>query len=70
MELARLRKERGLTQTKLAKLSGVSQTYISDLEANKKKPTVPIVRKLAAALEVTISELLGEDRPTGTEGKG
>ncbi|MDK2895286.1 MAG: hypothetical protein PWQ98_1413 [Moorella sp. (in: firmicutes)] len=48
--------------TRLAKESGVSQTYISELEAGKSAPTIPIVMKLAKALGVSVSELLEEDR--------
>jgi transcriptional regulator with XRE-family HTH domain len=56
--LAEIRKEKGWSQQELADKSGVSQTYISELEANKKQPTVPIAQKLALALGVSIGELL------------
>lgn len=58
--LVQLRVAKGWSQTKLAEASGVSQTYISDLEAGKKNPTVLILQKLAKALEVPISQLLDE----------
>lgn len=58
--LAAFRKAKGWSQQKLSEKSGVSQTYISELEAAKKHPTVLIVQKLASALEVTLSELLNE----------
>jgi transcriptional regulator, XRE family len=77
MRLKQLREAKNMTQTELSVRSGVSQTYISDLEAGKKQPTIPIVKKLAAALGVSVSELLGEEDlssefsaglcPTGTE---
>ncbi|SEJ34009.1 Helix-turn-helix [Propionispira arboris] len=56
--LAEIRKAKGWSQQELADKSGVSQTYISELEANKKQPTVPIAQKLALALGVSIGELL------------
>lgn len=56
--LAEIRKVKGWSQQELADKSGVSQTYISELEANKKQPTVPIAQKLALALGVSIGELL------------
>ncbi len=56
--LAAFRKAKGWSQKKLSDQSGVSQTYISELEADKKQPTVLIVQKLACALDVTLLELL------------
>lgn len=55
-----------LSQAELARRSNVFQTYISELEANKKQPTYPI-KKLAAALSVSIAELLGEQSPEQRE---
>ena len=56
--LKQLRMSKNWSQTRLAKESGVSQTYISELEAGKSVPTVPIALKLASALDVSISRLL------------
>lgn len=56
-----------LSQAELARRSNVFQTYISELEANKKQPTYPILKKLAAALSVSIAELLGEQSPEQRE---
>ena len=63
-----LRKAKGWSQNKLSEVSGVSQTYISELEAGKSAPTLPVVKKLAAALGVSVAELLEESqtKPTGT----
>lgn len=66
MKLKELRKDRGWTQAKLAAKSGISQTYISELEQGKKQPTLPIIKKLAVALGATTSKLLEED-PTDKE---
>lgn len=70
MRLRLLRDRQGWSQSELARRSGVSQTYISELEAGKKQPTVPIVRRLAAALGVTVGDLIGEaeSKATGTDG--
>jgi transcriptional regulator with XRE-family HTH domain len=57
------RTKQKLSQAELSRRSKVSQTYISELEANKKQPTYPILKKLAAALGVSISELIGEQPP-------
>lgn len=55
-----LRTRQKLSQAELSRRSGVSQTYISELEAHKKQPTYPILKKLAAALGVSITELIAE----------
>lgn len=38
-----------------------SVTYIGELEAGKKDPTIVIIEKIANALEVEISELFKEE---------
>jgi transcriptional regulator with XRE-family HTH domain len=56
-----LRKHRealGLSQEKFADLIGVHRTYVSDLERGTRNPTVAVVDKMAAALDVTIGTLL------------
>ena len=71
MNLEKQRNLKGWSQAHLAGESGVSQTYISELEAYKKNPTIPIVKKLAVALGITVAELLEDDNdqaPTGTDG--
>ena len=62
-----LRTKQKSSQSELSRLSSVSQTYISELEANKKQPTYPILKKLAAALDVSIAELIGEQSPKQRE---
>jgi len=68
--LKTLRRAKGWSQTRLARESGVSQTYISDLEAGRSNPTVPVLKRLAAALGVRVSDLIGEgeDRPEARTG--
>ena len=56
--LKEMRDARGWTQQQLAGASGVSQTFISELESCKKQPTVTIAIKLAQALGVELMELL------------
>ncbi|EGW38729.1 helix-turn-helix transcriptional regulator [Desulfosporosinus sp. OT] len=62
-----LRTKQKLSQAELSRRSSVSQTYISELEANRKQPTYPILKKLAAALGVSIAELIGEQSPEQPE---
>jgi transcriptional regulator with XRE-family HTH domain len=48
----------GLTQEELAKKAGVTQTTITRIERDAVQPEVTTVRKLAAALDVSIAGLL------------
>lgn len=64
-KLKEIRSARGWSQARLAELSGVSQAYISELEAGEKQPTLPVIQKLAAALGVSLAELLGEEKIAG-----
>lgn len=49
---------RGLTQSALAELSAVNRVQIADLEAGRKSGSIETVRKLAAALRITIDDLV------------
>lgn len=52
----------GLKSKELADLAGVKQSYISSIENGRKIPTIPVLKKIAQALDTTVSELLGEER--------
>lgn len=57
----RRRKELGLTAKELARLVGVSASYISQLEHGKQdRPSLDVLGTLASALGVAVAELLGE----------
>lgn len=58
--LRKIRTEKGLTQVNLSKLCGISSRMIQTYESRDGNPKYDAVKKLAAALEVPISELLGE----------
>jgi DNA-binding XRE family transcriptional regulator len=53
-----LRKELGLTQAQLAKLSGLKRPNISRLEAGTHVPGIPLIERLAESLQVNISDLI------------
>lgn len=56
----RLREERGISLSALARRAGISKAYLSQLENDPaKKPSAEIVYHLARALEVSMTELLG-----------
>ena len=56
--LARLRKERGLTQVEIAERVGIIQVLVSDYERGKLRLNAEMVVRFAEALEVTADELL------------
>jgi ribosome-binding protein aMBF1 (putative translation factor) len=51
--LRRVRTAAGLTQTALAKRSGMDRSYVSDLEASQRNPTAVTLQRLAKVLNVT-----------------
>jgi transcriptional regulator with XRE-family HTH domain len=57
--LARIRRERGITQVELAEAIGSIQVVISNYERGKARPYADTVARIAEALGVTTDELLG-----------
>ncbi len=49
------RERKGITVNKLANLSGVSQSYVRDLELGKKQPTVEYLSYICDGLGITLS---------------
>jgi transcriptional regulator with XRE-family HTH domain len=57
--LKALREDRGWTMAKLAKEAGVTDAYIAQLETGKRNnPSLVILKRLARALGVPVTELL------------
>lgn len=65
--LAKFRKEKGLTQEDLVKKSGVAISQIRRYETNKSTPSLDAITKLVTALGVSIDEMVF-DRATGIAG--
>lgn len=63
--LKTVRKKRNLSVYRLAKLSGISQSFIGDIEAGRKSPTLYTLDKLCHALGVSLIELLMDEPPPG-----
>ena len=59
-KLKQVRLGKRLTQAELSNLSGISQQYISDIEKGVSTGSVSTLRKLAKALNVSVSELLDD----------
>jgi transcriptional regulator with XRE-family HTH domain len=54
----RIREKKGLTQERLAEISGFSQQYISGVEQGRRNPTIITLYELAASLGVSHLELV------------
>ena len=52
-----LRKERKITQKNLALVSGISNTYLSDIEIGRTNPSLRTLEKIADALGISIKDL-------------
>ena len=65
----RWRKEKGLSQEGLAFACELHRTYISGVERGIRNPTVVILNKIAAALEIPAWRLL-DDRSVEARAKG
>jgi transcriptional regulator with XRE-family HTH domain len=57
-EIARLRKQNGLSQEELGFRADVHRTYISQLERGLKSPTLSVILKLSHALKASASRLV------------
>ena len=57
-KLAQVRKAQGLSQERLAELSGVHRVSIARIETGEISPNVRTLEKLADALGVAVSELI------------
>jgi transcriptional regulator with XRE-family HTH domain len=50
--------QRGLNQSKLANIAGISVSYLSLLERGKRDPTFSTIEEIASALDVPVSILV------------
>jgi transcriptional regulator with XRE-family HTH domain len=63
--LKRLREARGLSQSRLAMLAGMPRPTWASLESGSANPTLSVLARAAAALQVSIEELIGPPRSGG-----
>ncbi|MFI7403635.1 helix-turn-helix domain-containing protein [Streptomyces sp. NPDC049541] len=56
------RKELGLSQAELAERAGLTQAKISRVEGADTVPTLPLLRRLALALDASLNIALDDDR--------
>lgn len=64
--LRRLRVKHGLSQERLAFDAEVDRSYVGGLERQEQNPTVDLLDRLAATLDVPISELFKQPRAGDT----
>lgn len=57
-EAAALRKAAGMRQADLARSAGITDAYLSQLEAGLKTPSLQVIHRLADALNCRVSELV------------
>lgn len=57
-KLRKLRKQKGLTQEKLSEMTGIDYSYLNQIEAGKKNPSLKRITKLARVLGVPLEELM------------
>jgi transcriptional regulator with XRE-family HTH domain len=62
-QLKRLRRERGLSQAKLAARADIDPSTMNQIERGARDPSASTLKKLAAALDVSIAELFEEVDP-------
>jgi len=58
VRLRQLRRERNLTQVRMAVGFGIDRTYISDVERGRKSISLPMLEVIALGLKMSLSELL------------
>lgn len=58
------REAKGYSVNKLATLSGISQSYLRDVELGNKNPTVELLSYLCDALDISLQEFFDADSKT------
>ena len=53
-----LRKQKGFSQEELAFQAGINRNYVGQIEREEKSPTIDVIEKLCAALEVNPTVLI------------
>lgn len=59
--LKSIRKQRGITQSELAREAGCTQTHVSDMENGVHAPSIALATKIADILKVSLDELFDRE---------
>lgn len=62
-KVTELRQKKGYTVNKLANLSGLSQSFVRQIELGEKKPTIESLAYICDALDITLHEFFYENNP-------
>ena len=62
LRVKQLRKEAGLSQEALANLAEIDRTYIPSIEKGERNISIEIAEKIAAAFNITLSELFNFEK--------
>lgn len=65
--IRRIRNEKKLSQRQLAELSGISNTYLSDIEIGRTNPSLKTLNKLAEALEKPLATFFVDSSGAGDQ---
>ena len=60
LRMREIRKDRGISQEKLADLAGLHRTYVSSVERGQRNVSLLNIDRFAKALKVTIRDLMPE----------
>jgi DNA-binding XRE family transcriptional regulator len=58
LRLRELRRERNLTQLRMAREFGIDRSFISDVERGRKSISLPMLEVIALGMKMSLSELL------------
>ena len=58
VNMRRIRMERGISQEEFADLVDLHRTYITQIEGEKRSPTIDVVERIAKRLDLTVVDLL------------
>src|SRR5712672_2718615 len=61
------RARHGMTRRMLARDSGISQRYLAELESGRGNFSIALLRRVASAIDVPVSELVSDDSPRPVE---
>lgn len=61
-KITKIRESVGWSKNRLAKEAGLSQAYISQLEAGQKQPTIDVLGRICNALDMTLMDFFTEDQ--------
>ena len=66
LAIRKLREERGISQERLGEISGLHRNYIGGVERGELNPTLRTIRRIAAGLGISASELIAFSEKLGT----